>query len=65
MQEGKRLVSCPFTLAARTLIKMSGSSIGEMTWQIEGRNTRLLMPIIDVNKQEFNEEAISRVMDQL
>jgi hypothetical protein len=65
MQEGRQLVSCPFTLAARSLIKMGGSSVREMTWEIEGRNTRLLMPIVDVNKQEFNEEAISRIMDQL
>jgi len=64
-EEGRQLVSCPFTLAARSLIKMSGPSVGEMSWQIEGRNIRLLMPIVDANKQEFNEEAISRIMDQL
>ena len=62
LQENRELVSCPFTLAARSLIKMRGSTVGEMGWDIEGDNVRLKMTTLDLKKQEFDEEAVGNMM---
>jgi hypothetical protein len=63
LREERRLVSCPFTLAARSLIKMSGSAVGEMNWQIQGQNARLTMATVDVKEHEFDEEAVGQMMN--
>lgn len=62
LQEGRELVSCPFTLAARSLIKMRGLAVGEMDWEIEGDNARLMMTTVNVKDQEFDEEAVGNMM---
>jgi len=63
LQEGRELTSCPFTLAARSLIKMRGSAVEEMAWEFEGDNTRLIMTTVDAKEQEFDEEAVGNMMD--
>lgn len=62
LKEGRSLVSCPFALAARSLIKRSGWTVGEMDWEIEGGNARLIMETGDVREQEFDEEAVGNMM---
>ena len=63
LQEERNLVSCPFTLAARSVIKMRGMGVGDMNWQIEGRRIRLAMNTLGVNEREFDEEGVSKTMD--
>ena len=65
LQEEKTLVSCPFTLPARSLIKRGGLEVREMNWQITGRNVRLGMRTVGSEQDEFDEDAVSKVMDQL
>jgi hypothetical protein len=65
LQEGRKLVSCPFTLAARSLIKARGLGVEDMSWKIEGENASLMMATVDLNEQEFNEESVGNIMDRV
>ena len=65
MQEGRKLVSCPFTLAARSLMKARGLAVEDMNWQIAGENASLVMALVPVNEREFDEESVSKMMDGL
>jgi hypothetical protein len=62
--EGRELVSCPFTLAARSVIKSMRKDIGEMNWDITDDIVRLTMTTRDVNEREFDEENVSALMEQ-
>jgi hypothetical protein len=64
MEEGRLLVSCPFTLAARALIQERGLATGEMKWQISTEDAKLTIPIIDAKNKTFDEEAMGNLMDQ-
>ena len=64
-QEDRKLVSCPFTLAARSLMKARGLAVEDMNWQIAGENASLVMALVPVNEREFDEESVSRMMDGL
>jgi len=64
LQEGRRLVSCPFTLAARSLIKARGLGVGDMNWKIAGEDASLTMVTADLNQQEFDEESVGNMMDR-
>jgi hypothetical protein len=65
LQEGRELVSCPFTLAARSLIKARGLGVGDMSWKIDGENVSLIMTTTDLNEQEFDEERVGNMMDRV
>ena len=65
LQEGRKLVSCPFTLAARSLVKARGLAVGNMSWKIEGENSTLMMTTVDLNEQEFDEESVANMMDRV
>lgn len=65
LREEKELVSCPFILPARSLIKRQGLEVRGMKWQIADSNVRLDMRTIDSRQDEFNEEVVSKAMDQL
>jgi len=65
LQQGRKLVSCPFTLAARSLIKARGLGVGNMSWKIEGEIASLTMATVDLNGQEFDEESVGNMMDRL
>ena len=64
MQEERKLVSCPFTLAARGVIKKRGLGVEEMSWNIKGENASLTMATVDLDEQEFDEESVGKLMDQ-
>jgi len=63
-QEGRRLISCPFTLAARNLIKARGVGVGDMNWKIAGEDASLTMVTTDLSQQEFDEESVGNMMDR-
>ncbi len=64
IEERLPLVSCPFTLAARTLLRSAGMATGTMSWNLQGsRDATLTMPITRIDEQEFNEEKIALLMD--
>ena len=65
LQEGRSLVSCPFTLPARSIIKSRGRSVGEMRWQMAGNDVHLVMTTTPLNEQTFNEEHVSKIMDAM
>ena len=65
LQEGRKLVSCPFTLAARSLIKARGVGVGDMKWKMSGENVSLIMTIKDLNEQQFDEESVGSMMDRV
>jgi len=64
LKEGRKLVSCPFTLAARSLIRIRGLGVEDMSWQIDGGKARLVMTTFDPNGREFDEESVSKMMDR-
>jgi hypothetical protein len=66
LDEGLRLVSCPFTLAARALLRNAGWAVGEMKWTVAGdRGCTLTMPLLKVFDQQFDEETIGAMMDKV
>jgi len=65
LREERKLVSCPFTLAARSLIKARGLGVGDMSWKIERENTSLMMATVDLNEQEFDEDSVGHMMDRV
>ncbi len=65
LDEGIRLVSCPFTLAAMAVLRNAGWTVGEMKWNLLGnRNCTLTMPLMKVADQQFDEEKIGAMMDR-
>jgi hypothetical protein len=63
--EGHRLVSCPFTLGARAVLRNSGWAVGEMQWTLSGeRDCTLVMPLLEMADQQFDEEKIGAIMDR-
>lgn len=64
LDEGIRLVSCPFTVATRTTLRKAGFAVGNMDWKLEGRrNVTLGMPLLSVADQQFDEDRIASLMD--
>jgi hypothetical protein len=62
---GRRLVACPFTLAARALIRREGKVAGEMKWQTSTSDANLSIPTMDDDNLKFDEEKTSSLMDQV
>jgi hypothetical protein len=60
---GKRLVSCPYTLAARALIQENRLAAGEMKWQTSAEAAKLTIPVVDVDRAGFDEEKVASMMD--
>ncbi len=64
IEERLSLVSCPFTLAARTLLRTSGFATGKMGWNLHNsRDATLTMPLAIIATQEFDEEKTALLMD--
>ncbi len=65
LDEDLQLVSCPFTLAARAVLRKGGWAVGEMKWAVSGdKGCTLTMPLLKVADQEFDEETIGAMMDK-
>jgi hypothetical protein len=63
LDEGYRLTSCPFTLAARAVLRNAGFAATEMQWRVlNDRNAEMRMEL-RVAGQEFDEDKIGRIMD--
>jgi len=63
LDEGYRLTSCPFTLAARAVLRNAGFAATEMQWRVlNDRNAEMKMEL-RVAGQEFDEDKIGRIMD--
>jgi hypothetical protein len=64
LAEGVSLVSCPFTLAARTSLRQRGLAVGDMEWEFMGeRDVSLNMPLLKIADQQFDEEKVASLMD--
>jgi len=63
LDEGYRLTSCPFTLAARAVLRNAGFAATSMQWRVlDDRNAEMEMEL-RVAGQEFDEDKIGRMMD--
>jgi hypothetical protein len=63
LDEGYRLTSCPFTLAARAVLRNAGLAATDMQWKVlNDRNAEMKMEL-RVAGQEFDEDKIGRMMD--
>ena len=66
LDEGLQLVSCPFTLAARAVLRNAGWAVGEMKWTLSGdKACTLTMSLLRVADQQFDEEKIGAIMDEV
>lgn len=64
LDEEFALTSCPFTLAARALLRDDGWALGGMTWDLlGGRNCSLTISFLRGVDQEFDEDKTSALMD--
>lgn len=65
LDEGYRLTSCPFTLAARAVLRNAGFAATDMQWRVlNDRNAEMKMEL-RVAGQEFDEDKIGRMMDSV
>jgi hypothetical protein len=62
LERGRNLVSCPFTLTARAVIRDKGLRVGDMRWQVGTNDAQLTMTTLDADKQQFDENTVSRMM---
>lgn len=63
--ENIQLVSCPFTLAYRSMLRAHGYALREMTWDIPNRGeVTLNMPLAKFSEQQFDEAKVSAEMDR-
>jgi hypothetical protein len=66
IDEGKKLVSCPFTLGTRAVLRSSGQMQGEMHWIPSGNgDCTLILPLLQMADQQFDEEKVGAIMDRL
>ena len=65
VSDGKHLSSCPFTLAARAVIRNKGLAIRKMQWQILTDGARLTMTTMNMDTETFDENRVSGIMDQV
>lgn len=64
LEEDNHLVSCPFTLAVRTVLRNAGLAVADMQWKPAGdRNVTLITPLLGVADQEFDEDKVASMMD--
>ena len=65
LDEGYRLTSCPFTLAARAVLRNAGFAATNMQWKVlSSRNAEMKMEL-HVAGQTFDEDKIGRMMDSV
>jgi hypothetical protein len=66
LDEGTSLISCPFTLATRSILRDDGLAIGDAKWKIENdRNVVLKSQLAKIEGQEFDEDHVARMMDSI
>jgi hypothetical protein len=63
LDEGYRLTSCPFTLAAKAVLRNAGFAATNMQWKVlNDRNAEMKMEL-RVAGHEFDEDKVGRMMD--
>jgi hypothetical protein len=66
LDDGINLVSCPFTLATRTILRGDGLAAEKMKWKIEdNRKVVLTSQLVRIEDQEFDEDRVARAMDSI
>jgi hypothetical protein len=66
LTEGLELVSCPFTLAARAVLRNAGWAVEKMKWTLlDDRNCALTMQLSKISDQQFDEEKIGAMMEKV
>ena len=64
LNEGRSLPSCPFTLAARAVIRNKGLAVEDMEWQTSTEDAQLKMTTVNLADQQFDENKVGNIMDQ-
>ena len=65
LDDGYSLTSCPFTLAARAVLRNAGFAVTEMQWNVlNDRNAEMKMEL-RLAGQEFDEDKIGRLMEKV
>jgi hypothetical protein len=62
---GSTLSSCPFTLAARAVIRNDALAVGDMHWQVSAEDAQLTLTTVDLDHQQFDENRVSSIMDHV
>ena len=66
LKENVQLISCPFTLAARAVLRDAGLSATETNWTIKAeRNVDLTMPLWSLLDKSFDEYRVGGLMDSV
>lgn len=66
LRDGVNLISCPYTLAARSILRGYGLALGETKWKFEdNRNVVLTSHLAKVEGQDFDEDHVSLMMDSI
>lgn len=64
LDEGAGLISCPFTLATRSILRGRGLAAGETDWKTEkNREVILKAQLVRIEGREFDEDRVGRMMD--
>ncbi len=64
LDEGVHLVSCPFTLAMRTVLRNAGFAATEIKWRFDaGQDVALTMPLLYIVDKQFDEERVAGLME--
>lgn len=65
INEGCRLTSCPFTLAARAVLRKAGYAVTNMHWKTLSDHNATMMMDLRFRGQEFDEDKVGEIMDQV
>jgi hypothetical protein len=66
LADGTNLISCPFTLATRSVLRGDGLAVGETKWKIEDDgNVVLTSQLAKIEGQEFDEDRVAQMMDSI
>jgi hypothetical protein len=66
LKEDVQLVSCPFTLATRAILRDAGFAVGKADWTIDaGRDVQLTMSLMKLADKSFDEDRVASLMDSV
>ena len=65
-KEDVQLISCPFTLAMRAILRDAGFAVRKANWTIEaGRDVQLTMSLVKPADKSFDEDKVASLMDSV
>jgi hypothetical protein len=66
LKEDVQLISCPFTLATRAILRDAGFAVRKADWTIDaGRDVQLSMSLTKLADKSFDEDRVASLMDSV